>query len=56
MAADKRRFVGPSGAIFVPNVPDDTIEVMVASGEWTPLAEPAKPEPKRPRSRKAKED
>ena len=40
----KRRFVGPGGAVFVPNVPDDTIEQMVRDGEWTPYEEP-KPAP-----------
>ena len=56
--AVKRRFVGPSGAIFVPNVPDDTIAVLVASGEWTEVV-PApesidQPKPKRaPRVRQA---
>lgn len=39
---DKRRFVGPNGAVFVPNVADDTIEFMVAKGEWTPFEEPEK--------------
>lgn len=48
---DKRRFVGPSGAVFVPNVPEDTIEQMVRDGEWKPIPEP-KPEPKPVRSRK----
>lgn len=42
---DKKRFVGPFGAIFVPNVPDDTIEVMVKAGEWRAYAPPTKPEP-----------
>lgn len=37
--AGKRRFVGPGGAVFVPNVPEDTIEQQVAAGIWTPVAE-----------------
>lgn len=42
--AGKRRFVGPDGAVFVPNVSDDTIDVMVAKGEWTPVeTKPDKP-------------
>ena len=40
----KRRFVGPTGAVFVPNVADDTIEQMVRDGEWAPFVEP-EPEP-----------
>ena len=55
--AEKRRLVGPSGAIFVPNVPADTIAFMLKTGEWTevPAPEPADPpKPKRaPRVRQA---
>lgn len=40
---DKRRFVGPDGAVFVPNVADDTIEHMVSTGQWTPVEETKKP-------------
>lgn len=46
MGDDKRRFVGPGGAVFVPNVPDDTVELKVKAGEWTPV-EPT-PERKEP--------
>lgn len=42
--ADKRRFVGPDGAVFVPNVADDTIDYMVKTGQWTPVEE-TKPGP-----------
>lgn len=42
----KRRFRGPGGALFVPNVDDETIAVMVEAGEWTPVegeSSPASP-------------
>mgnify|MGYP001579717470 CR=1 FL=1 len=39
--ADKRRFVGPSGAVFVPNVDDTTIDQMVRDGQWKPFVEQA---------------
>jgi hypothetical protein len=51
--AVKRRFVGPGGAVFVPNVPEDTIEQMVRDGLWKPFEEP-KPEPEK-RSYKRKQ-
>jgi hypothetical protein len=41
--AEKKRFVGPSGAVFVPNVADDTIEQMVRDGEWKPFEAPKPP-------------
>lgn len=42
--AEKRRYVGPAGAVFVPNVDDETIRGKVSAGEWKPFVEP-KPEP-----------
>lgn len=48
--ADKRRFVGPGGGVFVPNVDDQTIEQMVKAGHWTPV-EPERPKrPAKPKS------
>ena len=47
---DKRRFVGPAGAVFVPNVDELTIKQMVDAGQWTavvPAPEPAKPATRR---------
>lgn len=41
--ADKKRYVGPGGAVFVPNVSQDTIDQMVRDGEWKPLPEPTPP-------------
>lgn len=41
--AGKRRFIGPSGAVFVPNVDELTIKQMVAAGEWTPVPAPEAP-------------
>lgn len=52
MAADKRRLVGPGGAVFVPNVDEDTIQLRLASGEWSELPKP-KAEPKPERSERA---
>ena len=36
--AEKRRFIGPGGGVFVPNVDDDTIALRVQSGEWEPVS------------------
>jgi hypothetical protein len=43
----KRRFTAEQG-VFVPNVSDDTIDFMVASGQWTPVPDekPKKAAPK----------
>lgn len=48
--AGKRRFVGPNGAVFVPNVADDTIEHMVKTGQWSPAE--TKPEPAKKAAKK----
>ena len=54
--SDGRRFVGPSGAVFVPHqlIDEDTIQSKVDSGEWTPVVEKSsakkaasKPSPKK---------
>lgn len=53
----KRRLVGPYGAVFVPNVDDDTIRVKLASGEWQELVveiDEAKPAAAKPGRRKAR--
>lgn len=52
--AGKRRFVGPGGGVFVPNVDDETIEQMVESGEWVPVEEstPSAPKPARKATKK----
>lgn len=61
--ADKRRFRGPGGGLFVPcpAVDEDTIKQHVASGDWTPVEDksesksaPAKS--KRSSSSKPKQD
>lgn len=42
---DKRRFVGPAGAVFVPHetVDEVTIKTLVDAGEWTLVeSKPAK--------------
>jgi hypothetical protein len=49
--ADKKRYVGPGGALFVPNVSEDTIDQMVRDGEWKPLPEPSTPLPRKPRKK-----
>jgi hypothetical protein len=43
--ADKRRFRGPSGAVFVPHetVDEVTIKTLVDAGEWTPVDEKKAP-------------
>lgn len=45
--AGKRRFRGPGGGVFVPHrsVDEATINVMVKSGEWTPLDGPVEGKP-----------
>ena len=50
--AAKRRFVSSGGAVFVPNVPEDTIEQMVRDGEWKPFVEPTPVPVKRDYKRK----
>ena len=42
----KRRFVGESGGVFVPNVSEDTVDFMVSSGQWTEVDEKPKAAPK----------
>lgn len=52
---DKRRFVGPSGGVFVPHptVDEVSIATAVASGEWTPVVEKlATPQPVKKTARK----
>lgn len=46
--AGKRRFIGPSGGIFVPNVPEDTIAQHIKDGIWTPVKDDAPAEPVKP--------
>lgn len=36
--AEKRRFIGPGGGVFVPNVDDETIRQKIKSGEWEPVS------------------
>ena len=44
--ADKRRFRGPGGGVFVPHptVSEETVQQYVELGEWTPV-EVEKPAP-----------
>jgi len=56
MAEETRRFKGPSGAVFVPNVPDDTIALKVQAGEWTPLEVAESAEPVEPKGNASREE
>lgn len=54
MSDQKRRLVGPYGAVFVANnVDDETIKGKIKSGEWSELP---KPEPKRRTKAQESED
>lgn len=46
----KRRYIGPNGGVFVPNVDEATVAVMVAAGEWREI--PPSPVVDRPVRRK----
>lgn len=53
----KRRFRSTeSGAVFVPNVDEATIRLMVAAGAWIEVPAPAEPKPKTTRRRRAATD
>lgn len=52
--AGKQRFRGPEGAIFVPNVPEDTIAFQVAAGIWSPVEVEKAAEPEAPVKRSKK--
>lgn len=53
--AGKRRLVGPNGAVFVPNVAEDTIQHMLKTGQWSELEEiPEKTTSKASKSTKKK--
>lgn len=43
---NKRRYVGPGGAVFVPNVDEVTIRLKVAAGEWKPVEDKPKRVPR----------
>ena len=49
MSVDKRRLIGPGGAAFVPNVDEQTVALMVASGEWTEVPAPDLTDPPKPK-------
>jgi hypothetical protein len=56
--ADKRRFRGPSGAVFVPHetVDEVTIKTLVEAGEWTPVEDEKKRTAKKAAAPKPSED
>jgi hypothetical protein len=44
---EKRRFIGPNGAVFVPRVDESTIAQKVEAGEWRELPSASAPAPRR---------